>query len=266
MADAPADAAVVPPDGRGVKSAGRTVKILEALAGSRHRVTMSELQAITGYPRSSLHALIRTLRDLGWVEADETGSAFTVGPRALLAGTSYLDKDPALPHVHATLEDLRDELGYTFHFARRVEANVLYLASREARDHTRTVSRVGRQLPAHITALGHALLAELTEPEVDAVLPDPLIAHTPNTITDRAMLHRHLESVRTNGWAVERQHGTIGVACVATAVGYRIPATDAISCSMPAGLASDAEVSQISQTLVSRAQALAARLRREGIR
>jgi DNA-binding IclR family transcriptional regulator len=192
--------AVAPTEGSGVKSARRTVKILEALAGSRQLVTMSELQSLTGYPRSSLHALVRTLRDLGWVESDETGAAFTVGPRALLAGTSYLDKDPALPHVHETLEDLRDELGYTFHYARRAKANVLYLASREARDHARTVSRVGRQLPAHITALGHALLAELTEAEIDDVLPAQLPAYTPETITDRTALHSHLETVRTAGW------------------------------------------------------------------
>lgn len=57
-----------------------------------------------GYPRSSLHVLMRTLRDLRWVVADETGSAFGIGPHALLAGIAYLDKDPALPHAHEALE------------------------------------------------------------------------------------------------------------------------------------------------------------------
>jgi len=53
-----------------VKSAERTVRILETLAASPRRLTLSELQEHTGYPRSSLHALVRTLRDLKWVEAD----------------------------------------------------------------------------------------------------------------------------------------------------------------------------------------------------
>src|SRR5882672_3864921 len=87
-----------------VKSAERTVRILEALASSPARLTLAELQERLGYPRSSLHALIRTLRELKWVEADEGGSAFGVGPHALLSGTAYLERDPALSFAYETLE------------------------------------------------------------------------------------------------------------------------------------------------------------------
>src|SRR3954452_3305898 len=109
-----------PADERGhlVKSAERTVRILEVLAASRHRLTLSELQERTGYPRSRLHALVRTLRDLKWVEADETGWAIGIGPHALLSGTTYRDKDPALPHAYETMEDLRTEVAHTIHYAR----------------------------------------------------------------------------------------------------------------------------------------------------
>src|SRR3954447_14287623 len=87
-------------DSSPVKSAERTVKILETLAASPTRLTLSELQDRMGYPRSSLHALVRTLRELNWVEADDSGSAFGVGPNALLSGTAYLDRDPALRHAY----------------------------------------------------------------------------------------------------------------------------------------------------------------------
>src|SRR3954468_24928313 len=214
-----------------VKSAERTVKILETLAAAPTRLTLSELQERMGYPRSSLHALVRTLRDLKWVETDESGSAFGVGPHALLSGTAYLDRDPALRFAYETLEDLRSEIGYTIHYARRDDAHVLYLASRESRDSAGRVSRVGRRLPVPVTALGQALLAELTEAEVDALLPAELEAMQPASFTERAELHDELEEVRKRGWAMEKEQNTPGVACVAVAVGYRIPATDAISCS-----------------------------------
>jgi DNA-binding IclR family transcriptional regulator len=249
-----------------VKSAERTVRILETLAASPRRLTLSELQELVGYPRSSLHALMRTLRDLKWVEADETGSAFGIGPHALLSGTAYLDKDPALPFAYEALEDLRAEVGYTIHFARRDEAHVLYLASRESRDSVRVVSRVGRRLPAHLTALGQALLAELTADEIDELLPAELESYTPNTITDRAALHAELEVVRDRGWALEREQGTDGVACVAATVDYRIPPTDAISCSMPAHLAGGDEVDRGAASNTTHTPRLAATLRREGIR
>jgi len=94
-----------------VKSAERTVALLETLAASPHRMTVGEIQRATGYPRSSLHALLRTLRGLRWVEADESGTSFGIGPSALLTGTAYLDRYEALPAAARTLEELRERLG-----------------------------------------------------------------------------------------------------------------------------------------------------------
>ncbi|WP_051366445.1 IclR family transcriptional regulator [Hamadaea tsunoensis] len=249
-----------------VKSAERTVHILETLAASPTKLTLAQLQERMGYPRSSLHALIRTLRELKWVESDDTGSAFGVGPHALLSGTAYLDRDPALPFAHAAIEDLRDEVGYTAHYARRDEGSVLYLATRDARASKHVVSRVGRKLPAHLTALGQALLAQLTTDEVDKTLPAELVGFTAHTITSRPALHTELDEVRARGWALEREQGTPGVACIAATVDYRIPATDAISVSMPAKLATDKEVDQVASAVAKTAATLATTLRRHGIR
>ncbi|KAB8195657.1 helix-turn-helix domain-containing protein [Nonomuraea phyllanthi] len=248
-----------------VKSAERTVRILEALAESQNSLTLSELQQRTGFPRSSLHALMRTLVELNWVETDSARSAFGIGPHALLTGTAYLDKDPALPFAQETLEDLRAEIGQTSHFARRDGAHVLYLATRDSREADHVIPRVGRRLPAHVTALGQVLLAQLTDDEVIALLPEPLQGLTEHTITDLAKLTGELDQVRTRGWAYEREQGTRGVACVAVAVDYRIPATDAISCSMPTMLA-PSEIERIIEAVIKHTRKLAATLRREGIR
>jgi len=249
-----------------VKSAERTARLLEALAASPDPLSPSELHDRTGYPRSSLHALLRTLRALGWVEADESGSSFTVGPRALLVGTSYLDRDQALPYAYPVMEQLRAELGHTIHYARRDAAHVLYLGSRERKDSVRLIPRVGRRLPAHVTALGQALLAELTPAEIDDLLPKDLVGYTPNTLTDRAALTGELDAVRARGWAAEREQGTPGIACVAVAIGYRIPASDAISCSLPVDHPDAEDLEHVAQTLVRHSTALGLDLRRAGVR
>lgn len=249
-----------------VKSAERTVRILETLAAAPHRLSLAEMQDILGYPRSSLHALIRTLREMDWVESDESGSRFGIGPQALLTGTTYLDRDPALPYAHRVLEELRAEVQHTVHYARRTGASIIYLASRESLVEVRRIYRVGRKLPAHVTALGQALLAELTSEEVDEILPDPLPGMTENSITDRDELHAELERVRSRGWAFEVEQGTPGVACIARTVDYRIPATDAISCSMPVDAAVEPELTRMAKALTEQAGRLAASLRRAGVR
>ncbi|MFI7444642.1 IclR family transcriptional regulator [Nonomuraea indica] len=248
-----------------MKSAERTVRVLETLAEARGNLTLSQLQQRTGFPRSSLHGLMRTLVELNWVEADPATSTFGIGPHALLTGTAYLKKDPALPFARQALDDLRAEVGHTVNFARRDGAHVIFLGSREARDAPHTPPKVGGRLPAHATALGQALLAQLTDGEVAALLPATLAARTEHTVTDRARLAGELDRVRVRGWAYERGQCTPGVACVAATVDYRIPATDAISCSVPDGLA-PALVERVTEALVRHTRALAATLRREGIR
>jgi DNA-binding IclR family transcriptional regulator len=110
------------------------------------------------------------------------------------------------------------------------------------------------------------LLAGLTTDEIAGVLPGELTPVTPHTIVDRAALFAELEVVRDRGWAFEREQGTEGVACVAAAVDYRIPATDAVSCSMPAHLADGAELDRVVKAVTAHTQRLSATLRRHGIR
>ena len=89
---------------------------------------------------------------------------------------------------------------------------------------------------------------------------------TPHSITDGSSLHATLDGVRKRGGAFEQEQNTEGVACVAAAVGYRIPATDAVSCSMPAHLATDKHAEEVAEAVLRHTEALARTLRREGIR
>ncbi len=252
---------------RSVKSAERTLQILEALGAAREPVSVTDLHQQLGYPRSSLHQLLHTMARHGWIDFMHDGTRVGVGSRALLVGTSYLDRDPALMHAAHALETVRDLTGYTTHYARIEGAHVIYLATRETTDSHRATSRVGRQLPAHATSLGKALLADLSEHEVAATLPTGrLTALTPHTITSRAALQRELNETRARGYSRECEENTIGVSCVGVAVPYRIPATDAISCSIPLARASEAEIVRVSAIMREQAGALARTLREHGIR
>lgn len=253
-------------DSGGVKSARRAIDLLETFAADHAWTSLADLHTRTGFPRSSLHGLLRTLRDAGWIEADDGGTRFRLGVRALICGTAYLDRDPAMPYATEALERIRERTEFTAHYARLSGPEVVYLETRESRHSMHLVSRVGRTLPAYATSLGKALLAELTEDELAALLPAGLPALTPNTITEREALRTQLAEVRERGYAFEREEGTLGVACVAAVVPYRIPATDALSCSMPVAKATPAEVERVGTLLADVAGELSGRLRRVGIR
>ncbi|MEU6036986.1 IclR family transcriptional regulator [Actinomadura sp. NPDC047616] len=231
---------------RGVKSAARTVELLELLASRQNRpARLRELSEALGAPRSSVYALIRTLVEHGWVRSDPSGTLYSIGIRALLAGTTYLDTDPYLRIVQPHITDLSAELDETIHFGRLDRTDIVYLATRESHRYIRPFSRVGRRLPAYSTAMGKALLAErldATAPGagVDPHVPRELTPLTPHTLTDHDALLRDLELTRRRGHAIDNEENYAGITCFGLALRYTSPATDAISCSVPiAGLDED---------------------------
>jgi DNA-binding IclR family transcriptional regulator len=226
--------AAPPPPLTTVKSAGRTLDVLEALADAPQRCSLVELARTLDIPKSSLHGILRTLIRRGWVEADATGTRFGLGIRALQVGAAYLESDDAAGLLAGVLDRLSAQFGETVHLGRLEGAHVVYLAKRESVHPLRLYSAIGRQLPAHATALGKVLLAERTDEAVDRLLTWPLPALTARTVTDPDDLHGELATIRRRGYAVDHEENTEGIVCFAVAVPLQSPATDAISLSVPA--------------------------------
>ncbi len=244
-----------PSERQGVKSAERTLRVLEHLAASERKQTLSELSRSLDIPKSSLHALLTTMQHRGWIEPDATGTRFGVGLRATVVGASYVDASDVVAVAGEPLEWLVETVGETAHLGRLDQRDVVYLAKRESHHALRMFSAVGRRLPAHCTALGKAILAGLPDDHLDALLVSPLARLTPATITDPAVLTAELERVRTRGFAVDTQESTPGVCCVAVA----IPSTaesahDALSCSIPLTRFDTERIDEIAATLHAAAE------------
>ncbi len=230
----------------GVKSAMRTVALLDFFARQGGMYSLTQIQQELGYPKSSLYALLRTLVGLGWVETDPTGTLYRIGMRALLVGASYIDGDPVVGMAHETLEWLAEVTGETVHFGRLDDYDVVDLSSRPSRHSLRPVVRVGRRMPAHSTALGKALLADRPDP----ILADDLEAQTENTLTDHSDLRADLQVVRRRGYSVDREENSSGVCCFGVALRLQRPARDAISVSIPVTRLNDAREREIPALLM----------------
>lgn len=213
---------------RSVKSASRTIELLEYLASRQpNPAPLAEICLELSAPRSSVYALLRTLMDLGWVRS--AGSdGYTLGIRALIAGTSYIDSDPFVRVVRPILTDLAATFGETFHMGRIDGSQIVYLFTQESHRELRAYSRVGRRLPASATALGKAVLAARTD-----LFPAEFPALTEHTITDPAVLKEDLEDARKRGYATENQENVLGIRCIGFSLPYTSPVGDAISCAIP---------------------------------
>ena len=218
---------------RGVKSADRTVDLLEELAEASVPRSLGELARALSIPKSSLHGLLRTLEHRQWVETDDTGLRFRLGVRALRLASSHLAQDRDMQILHEAMRQLCDSSGETVQLARLVGSDVVYLAQLQGRHPVRLVSAVGERLPAHATALGKALLAARTDEELQGMLESPLAALTANTLTDWPRLQAALAAIRERGVAWDDEEASVGLTCVATVVPSAGLPTHAVSVSMP---------------------------------
>jgi DNA-binding IclR family transcriptional regulator len=216
-----------------VKSAGRTLDLLELLADEPRPWTLVDLARELGIPKSSLHGLLRTLTARGWVRTDDTGTRFRLGMRALRVGAAYLDGDDAVGVIGGILDELSRRFGEAVHLGRLDGDQVVYLAKRDSVHRLRLYSAIGRRLPAHATALGKALLAEHPDSAADRMVSWPLARLTPHTVTDPLAFRATLAEVRARGYAVDREENAEGINCLAMAVPLAVPAVDAVSISVP---------------------------------
>ncbi|MGB4136677.1 MAG: IclR family transcriptional regulator [Microbacterium sp.] len=219
---------------RPVKSALHTIEVLEYLASRDDEpARLRDIGDDLGIPRSSLYALLRTLADRGWVRRDTSGTLYTIGIKSLMAGTTYIDSDPYLRAAMPWLEELNRELDETVHYGRLDGPDIVYLATKESSQYLRYVNRVGKRLPASVTAMGKAILADWLDVDLDAHLQDPLPRMTESSLTSIDRLRADLEETRHRGYAIDVEENSLGIHCFGFALRSSSPATDAISCSVP---------------------------------
>ena len=75
-----------------VKSAARVLDILDDLVAYGPG-SLQQLAQRLSIPKSSLHALLKTMLGRGWIETEATGSIYSLGIRSVIVSSAYLDED-----------------------------------------------------------------------------------------------------------------------------------------------------------------------------
>jgi IclR family transcriptional regulator, acetate operon repressor len=237
----------------GVQSVERVFQLLEALADAGGVSTISELADSSGLPMPTIHRLIRTLVQQGYVRQD-SARRYSLGPRLIRLGETAgrLLGSWARPY----LTELMELTGETANLAVLEAGEVVYVGQVPSRHSMRMFTEVGRRVEPHCTAVGKVLLAQLPQDAAAAVVgQEPLTPHTPHTVTDPAVLLAQLAAVRERGYAVDDQEQEIGVRCIAVAV-PAAPTPTAVSVSGPEARVRAAE----SRAIVDAMLGVAARL------
>ncbi|WP_433005642.1 IclR family transcriptional regulator [Kribbella sp. CA-294648] len=233
-----------------VKSAARVLDVLEDIA-ARGPGTQLQLANRLGIPKSSLHALLRTMCIRGWLDTDQTGSVYRLGIHTLTVSSAYLDGDPVLAQASAVMDEIAAATEETVHLGRLEGPDVIYTAKRESKHPLRMHSAVGRRLPAYATSLGRAMLAEQPEDVRDALIPAKIEPLTSHATTDRGTLLAIIEKAKQVGYAEESEESCLGVRCFGVALPFSRASVDALSVAVPISRLDKAREDFIIESLLS---------------
>jgi IclR family transcriptional regulator, acetate operon repressor len=202
-------------DASGLTSVDRALQILELL-GEHRAVRVMDVADHLGVARSTAHRLLTALLNRQFVVQD-AAKVYHRGPAFAAAGFGVERVSTLRAAVRPHLEGLAGRVDETCHLVVLEGNGARFIDAVESGQILRVGSRIGMLLPAHTTAAGKALLAELSSPDFFALYPRGLPGMRAE-LAKRTTLQRELSVVRRRGWATNFDESEKGVTAVAVTV------------------------------------------------
>ena len=202
-----------------VPAADQTLAILAHLATQRGPVPAATIATALDLPRSTVYHLLAVMQERGFVVHLPEERRYGLGIAAFELSSGFSRQQPLARLGRPLVAGLVDRLGESGHLAVLHGRDVLYLVEERAPRRPSLVTDVGVRLPAHLTATGRAMLAELPPAQLRALYPDRAAfeSRQPQGESDApgwsyGRLKRVLAEARTRGWADEDGEVTVGLA------------------------------------------------------
>jgi DNA-binding IclR family transcriptional regulator len=210
--------------------------VLDLFTVERPEWGVSEVAEAIGLPRSSAHALLSSLVEIGLLQCRARGR-YRIGWRIVELSEALRGGVDLRSIAYPVLEELVARHGETAHLAVMERSKVLYIEKILGTHMLNVVgARIGAHLDPHCSAVGKVLLAYRDPAEIHRLVTQrPLRKLTPATITTPAALLHELEVVRQAGVAFDEGEAVPEVHCVAAPVRDELGAVvAAVSLTVPA--------------------------------
>ena len=240
----------------------RALAALAALSNSTSDCSLAELCPALGLHKSTAHRLMMVLEQHRLVvKSPETGR-YRLGLRLYELGSRAIDGLDLRGRARPYLDRLQERFGETVFFCILDEGQVFYVDKVESQRSVRTACTVGSRAPAYCTAVGKAMLSELPDTEVAAIVrKSGMKTITANTITTLARLKNELRAVRSRGYAIDDEEKEEGLRCVGAIVhAHSGKLSAAMSISGPAFRMTKERIPEVAQALMQAAGALSTEL------
>jgi DNA-binding IclR family transcriptional regulator len=202
--------------GRVIQAIDRAANVLKLLQGARH-LRISELAAALELPPSTVHGIVKSLREHGLVAKEHGSDRYMLGPALLKLSNVYLDTLDVRARAMRWTRELARRTGLAVRLGAELFDEVIVIHHNRRPDGSQQMLETGLTIPAHASAMGKVLLAYDAD-YASEVLGKELRSLTGDTITDAAKLSLLLPQITTRGLATEQDEAVLGESSVAAPV------------------------------------------------
>ncbi|MFD5650125.1 IclR family transcriptional regulator [Streptomyces sp. NPDC127039] len=243
-----------------VESIDNAARILLMLV-DRPSLRVTDVSAELGVARSTAHRMLTTLQARDLLRQDAQTKGYGAGPALARLGIAVMGAVSLRDEARLLLEKLVEDTSETAHLLVLEGTETVFVEGVESQQVIRAGLRTGQRGPAHASAAGKALLAELSREELRRRYPGArLRGGTERAVGTRRALEAELDKVRETGYATNTEESERDLCAVAAPVRNRQGvACGALSVSGPARR-TEAKLTVLGAAVVAAATELGARL------
>jgi len=194
------------------ESLARGLLVIRAFDADAPLLRATDVAKRSGLNRAAARRYMLTLQSLGYLGSD--GDRFYLQPKVLDLGFAFISSMQIDRLVQPFLNELSARTGESASFAVLDNDEVLFVARASSERILQIVVGVGGRVPAHATALGHALLSGLSELQLDRYLRK-YVKQPDERVRDITV---SVGKARKQGWTLVANLLTDGIVAVAAPI------------------------------------------------
>lgn len=201
---------------------GKVLQLMECFSIAEPELSAPELGKKLKLPTSTLYRYLQSMEDEGFLTRDPDSNRYSVGLYIVELAGIALGRYEVRRVGQSTLDELSAKLKMNTNMGILYKGDLFHLAFSIQTPVESYYTILGRRTPAHLTAMGKMLLAQLPFEEVCSMInKNGWCARTPYSISGFDRLTEELEQIKKLDYSVDRRESSLSTCCIAAPVRQR---------------------------------------------
>ncbi len=200
-----------------MKALTKSISILNLFLIDEGELSLDAIARQANMNKSTARRITLALVECGFLQQAKKGGTYSLGMRFLDFGQAVKRRNPILeiagPHMAELGRKTDETVSLAVWDGKRAVIPQSFLPSQPLK----VISHEGTMTWLHQSSLGKAMMADMSDRELESLLSTGLQRFTPNTLTDADELKKHLMAIRREGVAIDDEEGILGVRGIAAA-------------------------------------------------